>query len=244
MGAVREASSSTTAAIGELGAKSDQISGIVETITAIAAQTNLLALNAAIEAARAGEQGRGFAVVAEEVRKLAEESRAAAGSIAALIGAIQADTRHTIDVVEDGARRTADSAATVERAREAFEAIGAAVEQMALRTTDIAAAVPPGRRRLEPRSDRHRRGRLGRRADVGLDRRGLGQHPADERGRAADRRRGPGALRPRRRARGARRALHALGSVVRSRFAPRASASREGSRRRLGAQAVVLRRGR
>ena len=132
---------STTAAIGELGAKSDQISGIVETITAIAAQTNLLALNAAIEAARAGEQGRGFAVVAEEVRKLAEESRAAAGSIAALIGAIQADTRHTIDVVQDGARRTADSAATVERAREAFEAIGAAVEQMALRTTDIAAAV-------------------------------------------------------------------------------------------------------
>jgi methyl-accepting chemotaxis protein len=141
MAAVRESSSSTTIAIGELGAKSDQISGIVETITAIAAQTNLLALNAAIEAARAGEQGRGFAVVAEEVRKLAEESRAAAGSIAALIGAIQADTRHTIDVVQDSARRTADSAATVERAREAFEAIGAAVEQMALRTTDIAAAV-------------------------------------------------------------------------------------------------------
>jgi methyl-accepting chemotaxis protein len=141
MAAVREASTSTTAAIGELGTKSGQISGIVETITAIAAQTNLLALNAAIEAARAGEHGRGFAVVAEEVRTLAEESRAAAGSITALIGAIQADTRHTIDVVQDGARRTADSAATVERAREAFEAIGAAVEQMALRTTDIAAAV-------------------------------------------------------------------------------------------------------
>ncbi|HEX6743146.1 MAG TPA: methyl-accepting chemotaxis protein, partial [Solirubrobacteraceae bacterium] len=36
MAAVRESSSSTTVAIGELGAKSDQISGIVETITAIA----------------------------------------------------------------------------------------------------------------------------------------------------------------------------------------------------------------
>ena len=62
----------------QLGAKSEQIGGIVETITGIAGQTNLLALNAAIEAARAGEQGRGFAVVAEEVRKLAEESQEAA----------------------------------------------------------------------------------------------------------------------------------------------------------------------
>ena len=64
--------------------RASAIGGIVDTITAIAEQTNLLALNAAIEAARAGEQGRGFAVVAEEVRKLAEESPAAAKSISTL----------------------------------------------------------------------------------------------------------------------------------------------------------------
>ena len=89
MAAVRDASAEASQAIRELGSKSQLIGGIVDTITAIAEQTNLLALNAAIEAARAGEQGRGFAVVAEEVRELAEESRAAAKSIATLVNEIR-----------------------------------------------------------------------------------------------------------------------------------------------------------
>jgi len=141
MGAVRDSSLEATEAIRELGSKSERISGIVATITGIAEQTNLLALNAAIEAARAGEQGRGFAVVAEEVRKLAEESQTAAGSISGLIGEIQAETAKAVEVVEDGARQTEDGVATVEEAREAFLTLGASVQDMGTRVDEIAAAI-------------------------------------------------------------------------------------------------------
>jgi methyl-accepting chemotaxis protein len=138
---VRSSSEHATEAIRELGARSAEISGIVETITGIAEQTNLLALNAAIEAARAGEQGRGFAVVAEEVRKLAEESQQAAGSIAQLIGEIQSETDKVIGVVEDGAGRTVEGVETVEQARESFERIAQSVTQVTERAEEIASVI-------------------------------------------------------------------------------------------------------
>ena len=141
MQAVRDSSAEASTAIRSLDAKSEQIGDIVDTITGIAAQTNLLALNAAIEAARVGEQGRGFAVVAEEVRKLAEESQSAASSIATLIGEIQHETRHVVEVVEHGARQTEDSAATVEQAREAFARIAAAVQDVGNRVEQIAGSI-------------------------------------------------------------------------------------------------------
>jgi methyl-accepting chemotaxis protein len=139
--AVQQSTAEITATIRELGAMSDQIGGIVVTITAIAEQTNLLALNAAIEAARAGEQGRGFAVVAEEVRKLAEESQTAAASIGTLIGQIQAGTGKAVEVVADGSRQTDESVKTVDQAREAFVRIDSSVEDMSERVDRIAIAL-------------------------------------------------------------------------------------------------------
>jgi methyl-accepting chemotaxis protein len=135
-----ESSLGVTTAIQQLAEKSNQIGGIVGAITGIAEQTNLLALNAAIEAARAGEQGLGFAVVAEEVRKLADESQQAAGSIAEIVREIQSETQRTVVAVQDSSARAQHGAVVVSQAREAFEQITDSVEQTTARVTDITAA--------------------------------------------------------------------------------------------------------
>ncbi len=138
---VQASTEELTRAIHSLDARSEQIGQIVDTITAIAEQTNLLALNAAIEAARAGEQGRGFAVVAEEVRKLAEQSQSAAGSIGELIAEIQSQTRQAVALGEAGAQRTEVGFGTVRQASDVFEQITAAVTDMDERVSEIGAAI-------------------------------------------------------------------------------------------------------
>jgi methyl-accepting chemotaxis protein len=139
MGAVRLASSAATEAIAELGAKSAQINGIVETITGIAEQTNLLALNAAIEAARAGDQGRGFAVVADEVRKLAEESRAAAAVRQAAEGSnrVQRDIIEVAAVAQQTLASTEQVSATTQQTSAATQQIAAAAQELSGRASEL-----------------------------------------------------------------------------------------------------------
>ncbi|WP_245907787.1 methyl-accepting chemotaxis protein [Neomoorella humiferrea] len=98
---VREAFNTVTDKITGLQGAVNQVSEILAVINGIAEQTNLLALNAAIEAARAGEAGRGFAVVAEEVRKLAEQSRASSDKIGELLATITSGTDEVVSTSEE-----------------------------------------------------------------------------------------------------------------------------------------------
>jgi methyl-accepting chemotaxis protein len=120
----------TSGTVARLGASSDTITGVVQTIATIARQTNLLALNATIEAARAGEAGRGFAVVAHEVKELARGTSAATEDVARTIESVRADTHAAVEAIE----RIRD---TIVQIKQISGSIASAVDEQLATTSEI-----------------------------------------------------------------------------------------------------------
>jgi PAS domain S-box-containing protein len=123
-----------------LGARSLEISEIMDLIDDIAAQTNLLALNAAIEAAHAGEAGVGFSVVAEEIRKLAERSARATRDVGSLIKAIQSEISQAMAAMDAGMSEVKGGSLLASQASHALQNISSAVRQSSELIEEISAA--------------------------------------------------------------------------------------------------------
>ncbi|MCZ8514909.1 methyl-accepting chemotaxis protein [Paenibacillus filicis] len=123
-----------------LGERSQEVTQIIEMISAISAQTNLLSLNAAIEAARAGEQGRGFAVVAGEVRKLAEQSAESAQQVGEVVRMIQEETDRAVRSMESTMNEVREGMDIVSAAGQSFEQIRESVDQVSVQIREVSSA--------------------------------------------------------------------------------------------------------
>ena len=117
-----------------------EITGMLETIDSVAEQTNLLALNAAIEAARAGEQGRGFAVVADEVRSLAQSSKASSDKIAQLLTGLGDVSQQMITSIRTTVKSADDTLDTTNHSAEVSAELLKLAESVENVTTSVAAA--------------------------------------------------------------------------------------------------------
>ncbi len=123
MESIRTSVLSTQQQVKTLGARSQEVSQIVDSLTSISALTHMLALNAAIEAARAGEHGKGFAVVADEVRRLAESSNQAAREIQIVVQNALSETAQTVRAMDKTAADVESQVTVAYAADSALEAI-------------------------------------------------------------------------------------------------------------------------
>ena len=125
--------------IRNLSSATKNIGSIIETVRQIAEQTNLLALNAAIEAARAGEAGRGFAVVADEIRKLAEQTKASTDTINSTISAVDMYSKALEGQIEKLYEEVEQTETGYESVSKSFEEISKSVGEITNIIDNVAA---------------------------------------------------------------------------------------------------------
>ena len=110
-------------------------------IADVANQTNLLSLNASIEAARAGEQGRGFGVVAEEIRVLAEQSRANTEKIEEIVENLIQNSNASVDAMDKVMNVIIEQGDKLSATQTSFDKLDAEIGEVGNAVDNIAAEV-------------------------------------------------------------------------------------------------------
>lgn len=121
----------------EVESRMEDINSILATISSITDQTNLLSLNASIEAARAGEHGRGFAVVANEVRKLAEQSKASAVEIEELVNNIKSVVKQAVSAMGQAQNVVSEQEVVVNETKAIFNEIIESIKEMGIKSDEV-----------------------------------------------------------------------------------------------------------
>jgi methyl-accepting chemotaxis protein len=121
----------------EVESRMEDINTILATISSITDQTNLLSLNASIESARAGEHGRGFAVVANEVRKLAEQSKASAIEIKELVDNIKSVVKQAVVAMEQAQNVVGEQEVVVNETKVIFSEIIESIKEMVTKSDEV-----------------------------------------------------------------------------------------------------------
>lgn len=127
---ISETNKQVTESMEGLIERTREVQNIAGTIAGISSQTNLLALNASIESARAGEAGRGFAVVAEQIRQLAEQTKASTETISSILNELNTDAGQVVSAVKSSVEATGKQGEMIVMASEVFEKVDANLEML------------------------------------------------------------------------------------------------------------------
>jgi methyl-accepting chemotaxis protein len=140
MNAIREQGEVVASNIVALSEKTQAIGEIIATVNDISERVHLLALNAAIEAAAAGESGLSFAVVASEMKRLADQAKAATVQVRGILGEIQRGINSSVMLTEEAVKRAATGKTRTDATVRTIEEMAARVEEGAQTFQQIVAS--------------------------------------------------------------------------------------------------------